>query len=205
MKRTCKKCDGKLSKFYDDRDRERLWRCDSCGDLTPRRKQKYKNRINGVGTLHIEKRFKALGDTRKARTIRRASGTNDDQQFKRIIEMLEDLYSQGKLDLLRQVRDGQLHPIALLERYQKGDHHVDPSTLLELGPELTHFVHTFNKWNGTTPASYQNQTKKFLEVIDGSKLVKDLPEVLETFYDICKAKGHEKKFNGLRNIVSKFE
>jgi len=28
--------------------------------------------------------------------------------------------------------------------------------------------------------------------------------VLEEFYDYCKEKGHEKKFNGLRNIVSKF-
>ena len=92
------------------------------------------------------------------------------------MEMLDDLLGEAKLDLLRKVRDGQLHPITLLERYQKDEHKEDPITLEEIGTELTDFVHTFNKWNGTTPASYQNQTKKFLEVIDGSKLVKDLPE-----------------------------
>ena len=202
MSRTCKKCSGRLSKAY--LDRERLWRCDSCGAITPRRKPPYNNRINKAGTLLIEKSFKALGTTKKERQIRRASGTNNRDQFNKIMEMLDDLLGEGKLDLLRKVRDGQLHPITLLERYQKDEHKEDPTTLEEIGTELTDFVHTFNKWNGTTPASYQNQTKKFLEVIDGSKLVKDLPEVLETFYDICKAKGHEKKFNGLRNIVSKF-
>jgi len=72
--------------------------------MTPRRKPPYNNRINRAGTLLIEKRFKALGTTTKEREIRKASGTNDPEQRKKIMAMLDKLEGEGKLDLLRQVR-----------------------------------------------------------------------------------------------------
>lgn len=70
-------------------------------------------RDGGAGTLLIDRRFRGVG------RVKRASGTTSKVVLRRLNRMMTALFDEGRLDLLRAVRDGELTPLALLDAYQR--------------------------------------------------------------------------------------
>src|SRR5690554_2384394 len=68
------------------------------------------HRINGRGTLVVDRQFAGVG------RVRRASGTQDKREFRAINDLLSTLFQRRRLDYLRAVRDGELHLMDLLIR-----------------------------------------------------------------------------------------
>lgn len=64
-------------------------------------------------TLVIDRRFRGVG------RIKRASGTKVPAMKRRLERMLESLYSEGRLDLLRLIRDGNLTLLEVHDAYQR--------------------------------------------------------------------------------------
>lgn len=69
---------------------------------------------NGRGSFLIEKSYRGVG------SIRRASGTQERRTFRRVVAMLDHLYQLGRLDLLDEVRQGNLTPLELYATYRVG-------------------------------------------------------------------------------------
>ena len=64
-------------------------------------------------SLIVDRRFRGVG------RIKKASGTTSKAVLRRLNRMLTALFDEGRLDLLRAVRDGQITPLALLDAYQR--------------------------------------------------------------------------------------
>lgn len=67
----------------------------------------------GRGTYLLDRQFPAIG------RIRRASGTTHRATFEAVNLMLSTLWSQGRLDVLRHLRDGTMHPLEAWDTYRR--------------------------------------------------------------------------------------
>lgn len=72
-------------------------------------------------TLRIDRVIPSVG------RIARASGTTDKRTYKAILAMLDTLYATGRLDLLRQLRDGVHAPMVLYDAFRRGALHELPT------------------------------------------------------------------------------
>jgi len=71
------------------------------------------HRDRGQGTLVIDRQLRGVG------RIKRASGTMNATVFRRINRALTALVDDGRLDLLRALRDGTITPLALLDAKER--------------------------------------------------------------------------------------
>jgi len=161
----------------------------------------YSTRFNGRGTLAFDHTFGHIG------RIRKASGTHDRDRFREYLTILKRLYQDPrKWKYLEQLRDGEMKMLEIWALHLSGElwKDDDPRTLYPIHPTIQDWIHGYRKWAPTTHANYKVQWAKFLEVVDTSRLIKDLPETLETFYEYCQDKGYHRKFGLLHSIVSKY-
>ena len=71
------------------------------------------HKSGGRGTFTIDRRFRGVG------RIKRASGTTDEKVYGRLTTMLEEIARDGRIDILRFVRDGHLTPLELWAYYRR--------------------------------------------------------------------------------------
>lgn len=165
-----------------------------------RRRTVYKNRINKAGTLSFDHVYRGVG------RIRRASGTNDVKLFHRYKAMLDELYESGRLQILRDIKDKHISVIEVFERYRDGTLNMIPDikAVRPIRPSVDDFIATYPKWSDGTRTSYAYQYNNFLRVISPTTQIIDLPQALENYYRHCLDSDTPRKFNYLKDIISRY-
>jgi integrase len=155
--------------------------------------------INGRGTLPISRSYKGIG------LIRLASGTTDAKTYVRVVQAMDDLYAQGKLNVLQELKDGTVSPLQLLSAVtQKGVSNI--GTLMNAGPLKT----TMTEWlkthavKETTRKSYGHALTQFLKYATNAQLVRDIPSVLKKYKRHCQTTKHHKMMEVVRMICLAF-
>lgn len=83
-------------------------------DRYPQRGRVTPHRVSPGGTYRIDRVFKGVG------RIARASGTRSLKRFRAIDNLLTELHEDGKLDVLRAIRDGSLSPLEVYSASRTG-------------------------------------------------------------------------------------
>jgi integrase len=156
-------------------------------------------------TLVIDREFAGVG------RIKRATGTTNPIVKRKISKMLTDLRSEGRLDLLRDVRDGNTTLLELYDAYRRNALHE-----IATGPTAKPLAETMRKWidkqDAGTDYSQDHITSlgQSLKKLTDEKLtglasprVADLPDILETLRDSL-GKTQPRSFNLARSAASAF-
>lgn len=69
--------------------------------------------INGRGSYRLDRTFPGIG------RLARATGTHKARTFDSINAMVSTLYETGRLDVLRRMRDGELHPMVAYSEWRE--------------------------------------------------------------------------------------
>jgi integrase len=154
-----------------------------------------------VVTLRIDRRFKGVG------RINRASGTTNPSLKRKIERMMRALYDEGRIDILRALRDGQLEFIDVYDAFQRRAIHELP-----IGPTLQPLAEAMTAWIETllVPRDYAAKTveafgtsRDYFERHNGTARVADLPRVLEELRTTLGVK-HPRSFNMCRSSALSF-
>jgi integrase len=150
-------------------------------------------------TLSIDRRFTGVG------RIKRRSGTTVPAVRRKIDRMLTALYEDGRLDILRAVRDGKITPMQVLDAYTR-------KTLdkLPIGATAATLGNAFGAWHDSLriPLDVSDDhhrslgaSRKVLASVPGT--VADLPEVLEQLRKTV-GTAHPRTFNLARAAALAF-
>lgn len=152
-------------------------------------------------TLRIDKRFKGVG------RIARASGTMNASLKRRLEKMLIALHDDGRLDILRALRDGDLEFLQVYEAYQRRALHELP-----VGALMPFLAKTLSAWIDSllVPRDYAadsveafGTSRDYFERADKLARVADLPRLLESLRVTLGAK-HPRSFNMCRSTALSF-
>ena len=152
-------------------------------------------------TLMIDRRFRGVG------RIKRASGTKLTPVKKKLERMLQNLYDEGRLDVLRAIRDGHIGFLEVLDAYQRKS--LD---LLPTGKAVAPLVKSMTDWVDSlvvpTDASDDHvramrTTINYLKEAKPSATMADAPAVLEALKESL-GKQHPRSFNLVRSHVMAF-
>lgn len=123
-----------------------------------------------------------------------ASGTKHATTFRRLNEMITTLNETGRGDLLRELRDGHLKPLAVYEAFRVNELHRLPTAqeVKPLGVEMA-------KWQATAECSRAQAAAHLTAVrrLAGGN-VADLPDNLRRVREECRKDKHPAQFNRIR-------
>lgn len=151
---------------------------------------------NGRGTFMLDRRFAGVG------RIHRASGTTDARTLRGMNAMLTRLFELGRLDTLRAIRTGDLHPLVAYNLYRTGE-------LKEL-PDLQTVRSLAGDWQQWQEATPRKQTRrgrgyawsKLEDVLSSRATLAELPEALRALRQ--ELHEHPPAFNRTRAAVLAF-
>lgn len=104
------------------------------------------HRSNQRGTLMIDRCFRGLG------RIKRASGTRDARTLQEIDGMLTAFYSQGRHDLLVEIREGRLRPVTALTWFK-----LNRLDRIPVGESLRPFLAAYTAWSAQFEGSREHR------------------------------------------------
>jgi hypothetical protein len=154
-----------------------------------------------VGTYVLDRTFPGVG------RIKRASGTSQKGVFGRINRMLTALADEGRLDLLRGVRDGRLAPLAVLDAYTRKDLHSLPTA-----DTARTLIQAWEAWETKLrvpedcSAGHKVMTgvaRRHLAGVKPGAMLADLPELVATLRDTLGRK-HPRAFTYVRSRALAF-
>jgi integrase len=156
-------------------------------------------------TLILDRVFPVIG------RIKRATGTTKPSVKRKMSEMLTDLYEQGRLDLLREIRDGRLPLMEVYDAYRR--HALDE---LPTGPEARPLATTMRAWIDKlepgvdcSPEHIVSLGQSLMKLTDAELTgfaeprIADLPAILDALRDSL-GKPHPRWFNLVRSAASGF-
>jgi integrase len=150
-------------------------------------------------TLQIDLRFKGVG------RINLASGTTDPKVLRKIKRALRDLQDDGRLDVLRAIRDGH---VTILEVYNA----CRQRTLHELpiGDTLPQLATAMQTWITGAKQEYSanhlvnlETARRYFKELEPTARVADLPRLLKLLREQLGAK-HPRSFNLARGSATSF-
>lgn len=152
-------------------------------------------------TLMIDRRFRGVG------RIKKASGTKVKAVLNRLNRMLDALYSDGRLDILRLIRDGKLTLLEVNDAYQR-------RTLDQLptGATIAPLVKTMTAWvDGLivprdASADHVRTIKttiRYLDSFSRNATLAELPVLLEALREHV-GRDHPRSFNLARSHAMAF-
>lgn len=145
----------------------------------------------------IDRNFKGVG------RIKRATGTTAPKMRAALSNMLTALHEQGRLDVLRSIRDGLLPLLVVYDAYRR--HALDslPSgnTLTPLGSAMSIWID--NNDAGAKHKVSQRTSLKYLADAKKDAVVAELPVILEELRDTLGVK-HPRSFNLARSHALRF-
>lgn len=147
-------------------------------------------------TLIIDRTFKGVG------RIKIRTGTKLPAVRRKFSRMLTTLADEGRIDMLRALRDGRIHIMQLHDAYQRKTLDQLPSaeTARPLAPAMRDWIESF----GATKHAVSLETSlSYLEGAKASALVSDLPQLLMTLR-VTLGRSHPRSFNMLRSAASGF-
>lgn len=150
-------------------------------------------------TLPIDRRFAGVG------RIHKASGTTNSAVRRKINAALTSLYDEGRLDVLRAVRDGDITPMQAYDAVRRRVLHELP-----IGETMPLLLTAFDRWQTSATPEYskdhlENLTtaRNHFEKHDATARVADLPKVLDGLRITLGAK-HPRSFNLVRAAALAF-
>ena len=154
---------------------------------------------NGRGTLVIDKRIKGLG------RLKKSSGTNDPSTYKKLLGMVETLQDSGRLDILRNIKNGTVSLLEVWEHYkvQKLEKIPTVDSIRRLEPVVLQWVEKSDVSDRTRKV-YRNNLKQLIKFGTQDSTVQDLPDLLKKYRVHCKKNGINRPFNHTRSTVQSF-
>lgn len=152
-------------------------------------------------TLRIDRTFKGVG------RIAKATGTTNPVVRRKMSRMLTALYEDGKLDVLRALRDGDLAFMQVFAAYQA--HTVDAlptaATIKPLGPTMQAWIDGLRVPDDVSQDHKESleTSKRYFEGERKAATVNDLPTVLEALRDSLGVR-HPRSFNLARAAALAF-
>jgi hypothetical protein len=152
-------------------------------------------------TLMIDRRYRGIG------RIKRASGTKIPAVKRKLERMMEALHSEGRLDILRLIRDGKLTLLEVHDAYQRKA--IDQ---LPTGDTMALVSVAMGDWIDSlrAPADYSahhiatmRTTRRYLAALNPNATLAALPSLLDELRD-SKGKKHPRSFNLARAHVMAF-
>lgn len=159
------------------------------------------HRVSEGGSYRIDRRFKGVG------RIARASGTTSVKRFRAIDNLLTELYEDGKLDVLRAIRDGTITPLEVYSASRTGRIPYVASEIVlhqKLWPAVEDWLPTCAR-SGATRDRYRQSMDRLRESgpLRKNALVRDLARVdWRGVLDDWPNSGAD--FNRMRGTVSRF-
>jgi len=153
------------------------------------------HRINGRGTIRLDRMFKGIG------RVARATGTNDKATAKAIDVMLTTLYQTARWDIVREIKDGIVTPLEVYSYYIKGELDNLPSTLTlqSISPAFEDWVKTHTV-EDKTKKDYVYCLKALISVVGNVKIF-TLGDALGTYRTHCIAQDTARMFNSTRTAL----
>jgi hypothetical protein len=143
--------------------------------------------------------------------IKRVSGTDDAKTHKAILAMLDMLVRKGRLDLIRAIAEGVVHPLDVYDRYRtdKLDQLPSAETMRALW-NVGERIGVAEEWRQKIKAPHRAKSVRYswsgLQAMPqkvGASL-DALPTLLELYRDACEASGTAQMFKNARNNVRAF-
>jgi len=161
------------------------------------------HRSHGAGTFVLDRRFGPIC------RIERSSGTTDEHVFDALNIALTELYRLGRLDLLRAVRDGILHPLELYEAFR-----TSKLDQLPTAEDVRPLRAAIDAWLPTadirpvTRANYERDLHRLVPEESTARII-DLPALLKAEREACHAQkgpkaGQRTTFNRIRAASQAF-
>lgn len=152
-------------------------------------------------TLRIDRTFKSVG------RIARASGTTTPAVRRNIDRMLTALNDEGRLDILRALRDGKLAFLQVYDAYRRKALHELPlaETMRPIAEAMTEWIESL-----LVPRDYSAKhvgsletSRRYFERAEAKAMVSDLPRVLEQLRTTLGVE-HPRSFNLARTAALAF-
>jgi len=147
-------------------------------------------------TLTIDRRYKGVG------RINIRTGTRLPAVKRKLQRMLANLADEGRLDLLRAVRDGRIHILSLYDAYQRKalDQLPSADTAKPLAETMATWIASLPRTKHSTSLE---TSRRYLVRERPNALVSDLPDVLDA---LRKSLGRQypRSFNICRSAASGF-
>lgn len=147
-------------------------------------------------TLIIDRTFKGVG------RIKIRTGTRLPAVRRKFSRMLTALADEGRVDMLRALRDGRIHIMQLHDAYQRKalDQLPSAETSRPLAPAMRDWIALFGE---TKHAASLETSLGYLESARPNALISDLPHLLLTLR-VTLGQSHPRSFNMLRSAASGF-
>src|SRR6185437_7654606 len=152
--------------------------------------------ITVTPTLIIDRTFKGVG------RIKIRTGTRLPAVRRKFSRMLTALADEGRVDMLRALRDGRIHIMQLHDAYQRKalDQLPSAETSRPLAPAMRDWIALFGE---TKHAASLETSLGYLESARPNALISDLPHLLLTLR-VTLGQSHPRSFNMLRSAASGF-
>lgn len=151
-------------------------------------------------TKIIDRRFPGVG------RIAIASGTTNPVTFKKINEDLTRIYQDGRLDILRAIRDGDVRPLELRDAARRNqlDTLATGKTARTLDTAMADWIDalTEDEASDAHRANLHTYRRRFASVMPKGRIA-DLPAILESLRDTM-GKTHPRSFNYARSSALAF-
>lgn len=145
----------------------------------------------------LDRQFKGVG------RIKRATGSTSPKMRAALSHMLTALYNQGRLDVMRAIRDGKLELLVVYDAYRR--HALDSLPMADTLVPLADSMRTWIVLADASP-SYRESLATSLKYLIAEKVdakVADLPALLESLRNTLGVK-HPTSFNLCRRAASRF-
>jgi hypothetical protein len=152
-------------------------------------------------TLRVDRTFRGIG------RIAKATGTSDPAMRRRLSRMLDVLFEDGRFDVLRAVRDGQLTLLEVYDAYSRRSLHELP-----VGATMQNLAATMKAWIESLAvprdvsakhAESLETSRRYFDKANPKAMLNDLPAVLEGLRESLGRK-HPRSFNLARAAALAF-
>lgn len=150
-------------------------------------------------TLQIDLRFTGVG------RINRASGTTDPKVLRKIKRTLRDLQDDGRLDILRAIRDGHVSCLEVYDANRRKALHELPvgDTMPLLSAAMKAWIKGAKREYSANHLVNLETARRYFDTIDPKARVADLPRILDKLRETLGAK-HPRSFNLARGSATSF-
>lgn len=153
-------------------------------------------------TLRLDRIFKGVG------RIARATGTTNPAMRRKISRMLTALYEEGRLDVLRAIRDGKLEFLQVYDAYQRRALEELPvaATMQRLGDAMQKWTDSLlvPRDASAKHVSSLETSRRYFERENAKAMVSELPQVLEALRAGALGIKHPRSFNLARAAALAF-
>lgn len=149
-------------------------------------------------TLEVDRTFRGVG------RLKRATGTTNPAVRRKISRMLTALHDEGRLDILRAIRDGKLGMMQVYDAYQRNA--IDRLPLAQTMEVLATTMKTWIEGLDDVSAKHTESletSRRYFEGVSSKATVADLPALLEGLRKTLGAK-HPRSFNLARTAALAF-